>query len=54
MKNIGNYNDKGLLHGYRELYINGYLTYKGFYDNAIQVDYEESYFGKLYEKSFYI
>ncbi len=56
MKNIRNYNDKGQPHGYQELYINGYLTYKGFYNNDIEVDYEEFYWyrSKLADKTFYI
>ncbi len=57
MKNIENYNDKGKLHGYQEIYwSNDKLGYKGFYNNGIEVDYEEFYLfnGKLADKSFYI
>ncbi len=55
MKEIINKNDKGELHGYQEWYWCGELSFKGFYNNNIIVDYEEeyNYSGKL-EKSFYI
>ncbi len=56
MKDIINYNDKGRYHGYQERYHdNGVLYRKGFYNNDIEVDYEEYYYywGK-FELIFYI
>ncbi len=56
MKDIINTNSKGQRHGYIEWYFNGKLSYKCFYNNDIEVDYEEFYYwysGKL-KKSFYI
>ncbi len=56
MKEIINRNNKGLFHGYQERYrANGELWVKGFYNNDIEIDYEEWYYtnGKL-EKVFYI
>ncbi len=57
MRDIRNYNDKGLHHGYQEWYFsNGNIGLKCFFNNGIQVDYEEWYWyvGKLTDKSFYI
>ncbi len=56
MKNISNYNNKGELHGYQERYwLNGKLISKCFYNNGIQVDYDEFYnYNSKLEKAFYI
>ncbi len=55
MKSIINKNDKGQWHGYQEWYFDGKLYFKGFFNNDIEVDYEELYYsnGKL-EINFYI
>jgi antitoxin component YwqK of YwqJK toxin-antitoxin module len=56
MKDIINLNSKGKLHGYQEQYCpDGKLYFKGFYNNGIQVDYEEFYnYNSKLEKGFYI
>ncbi len=58
MKDITNINDRGEFHGYQEAYwSNGDLSYKCFYNNGIEVDYEELYYysnGKLRVKTFNI
>ncbi len=56
MRDIRNYNDKGLHHGYQEWYFsNGNIGLKGFWYNGIEVDYEEFHYysGRLI-KTFYI
>ncbi len=58
MKGITNRNDKGLYHGYIELYWrDGELRFKCFFNNGIKVDYQEYYSwhnGKLKSKIFHI
>ncbi len=58
MRDIINRNDKGQLHGYHEVYLgDGDIWFKCFFNNGIQVDYEEWYYyggGNLKFKSFYI
>ncbi len=44
MRNIGNYNDKGKLHGYLEQYwSDGTLIIKCFCNNGVFLDYQEWY-----------
>ncbi len=55
MKDIINKNSKGQHHGYQEWYSGGKLFYKGFYNNGVDVDYEEFYnINFKLIKSFYI
>ncbi len=57
MKDIINRNDKGQHHGYQEWYYgNGKLWIKCFYNNGIEIDYEEEYYRISHKltKSFYI
>ncbi len=57
MKVIINRNNKGQLHGYQEIYrANGELWGKYFFNNGVQIDYEEFYWGdgQLENKNFYI
>ncbi len=57
MRDIENYNSKGLYHGYQEWYFsNGNIGLKCYFNNDIEVDYEERYRlnGKLKVKNFHI
>ncbi len=57
MKDITNRDYKGQLHGYQEWYYsNGNLVLKCYYNNYIEVDYEERYRlnGELKVKNFHI
>ena len=58
MKDITQYNQKGLQHGYWEVYhTNGSVMCKCFFNNGNQVGYEEWYRydnGKLNKKKYHI
>ncbi len=57
MKDIRNYNSKGQLHGHQERYwIGDKVWLKCFFNNGIQIDYEEHYWlnGELQVKIFHI
>ncbi len=56
MKNIINYNNKGQRHGYQQIYWSCGVYRKCFYNNGVQIDYEEFYWGdgELERKTFRI